>query len=182
MINKIPTSASSLITIIMLLTFTQPGFAADAPGESVVPGESEVSEKPESSMTETPVITEVTSSEAGEESNQNSVNEQSGQVARAIFTTNIIDREPADTISSISQNVGKIFFFTELIDMTDQTVTHRWEYNGEVMAEVKFNVGAPRWRVYSVKNIQPEWTGLWQVVVTDTDGNILNTSSIDVTN
>ena len=43
--------------------------------------------------------------------------------------------------------------------------THRWTYNGEVKASVEFNVRGPRWRVYSSKNMTPEWTADWTVDV-----------------
>ena len=99
---------------------------------------------------------------------------QQGSVSRAIFTTRIVDREPADDLTEISNDSQQIFFFTDLRGLAGQIVTHRWEYNGKVMAEVKFKVGAgPRWRVYSSKNLLPEWIGEWSVVVTDESGEPL---------
>ncbi|MFA7620175.1 MAG: DUF2914 domain-containing protein, partial [Thiohalomonadaceae bacterium] len=68
---------------------------------------------------------------------------------------------------------GRIYFFTELRDMEGQTVSHRWEQDGEVMAEVPFNVGGPRWRVWSSKNIDSGATGEWSVAVVDGAGNEL---------
>ncbi|NOX76735.1 MAG: DUF2914 domain-containing protein [Gammaproteobacteria bacterium] len=93
---------------------------------------------------------------------------QIGRVARAVFTSKIVDREPVDSLSQIPNSLNRIYFFTDLRGLEGQIVTHRWEYQGEVMAEVKFKVGAgPRWRVYSSKNLLPEWLGKWTVVVTD---------------
>ncbi len=96
---------------------------------------------------------------------------QSGRVARAVFTSEIVDREPVDSLNQIPNSLGRIYFFTDLRELEGQIVTHHWEYQGEVMAEVKFKVGAgPRWRVYSSKNLLPEWLGKWTVVVTNQDG------------
>jgi hypothetical protein len=105
-----------------------------------------------------------------------------GKVARAIFTSEIIDREPADDLTDISNSSDRIYFYTDLRNLTGQIVTHRWEYNDKIMAEVKFKVGGgPRWRVYSSKNLLPEWTGVWTVIVTDEDGQTLNTSVFNYT-
>ncbi len=94
-----------------------------------------------------------------------------GHIARAAFTSAISDREPVDNVTQVSAQTKRIFFFTELRGMGGQTVVHRWVHEGTVMAEVPFNVGAPRWRVWSSKNLLPAWMGDWQVFVIDADGN-----------
>ena len=88
-----------------------------------------------------------------------------GSVVRSAFTTAIEEREPANNLKTISNDEGKVFYYTELRDMSGQTATHRWEYNGEVKAEIKFNVRGPRWRVWSSKSFVPGWTGDWKVSV-----------------
>jgi len=105
-----------------------------------------------------------------------------GKVARALFTTEIIDREPANDLTTMDNTSGRIYFYTDLRNLAGQIVTHRWEYNDTVMAEVKFKVGdGPRWRVYSSKNLLPEWTGGWTVFVTDENERMLNTSVFNYT-
>ena len=106
---------------------------------------------------------------------------QTDNIARAVFTSNIVDREPIDDISTLSSSHGEIFYFTELKNLEGQIITHRWEYNGKVMAEVQFDVGAPRWRVYSSKKVLPEWTGEWVVTVLDDSNNILTSDSVTLT-
>lgn len=100
-----------------------------------------------------------------------------GTVARAAVTSGIENREPLDDLSSVTTEVGKIFYFTELRGMEGQEVTHRWEHNGEVMAEVPFEVSGPRWRVYSSKNLAPSLTGDWKVSVLDANGNPLTSNT-----
>ena len=104
-----------------------------------------------------------------------------GSVARAIFTSQIVDREPVDTLTTIPNTQDKIYFFSDLRDLEGQIITHRWEYNKQVMAEVKFKVGGPRWRVYSSKNLVPDWTGEWTVVVLDESGWPLKASIFEYT-
>jgi hypothetical protein len=102
-----------------------------------------------------------------------------GSVARTLFTTHIVDREPADNFIEIGTDVQRVFFFSDLRELSGQIVTHRWEYQGKVMAEVKFKVGSPRWRTYSSKNLLPMWTGNWTVTVLDQDGHPLASDYFD---
>lgn len=109
-----------------------------------------------------------------------SVSAAQAEVARSIITTGVVDREPTNDLVRIQPGTERVIFFTELRDETDKTVTHVWKYDGEVMAEVKFDVGGPRWRVWSSKNIMPEWSGDWTVTVVDNWGNTLTEKSFTV--
>ena len=94
-------------------------------------------------------------------------------VARSVFTTAIDNREPVDQVGQLSNDSSLINFFTEIRGMEGHVITHRWEKDGEVKAEVSFNVGGNRWRVWSSKNLDPSWLGNWQVSVVDEGGNVL---------
>ncbi|WP_245795435.1 DUF2914 domain-containing protein [Thioalkalivibrio denitrificans] len=96
-----------------------------------------------------------------------------GEVARAQFTTGVTDREPVDAVTGVDADTRSVFFFTELRDLQGRHVVHRWEYDGEPMAVVGFDVGGPRWRVWSSKQMQPDWQGLWRVQVVTDDGEVL---------
>lgn len=88
-----------------------------------------------------------------------------GSVARSTFTLAVVKREPKEPIKSLTTDQHHIYYFTELKGMAGQSVRHRWVYNNQVMAEVKFEVGASRWRVWSSKTLLTEWTGTWKVEV-----------------
>lgn len=91
-------------------------------------------------------------------------------VARAQFTTGIEDREPVNDFFRIDTSHERVIFFTELRDLDGHTVTHRWMHDGKVQAAVDFEVGGPRWRVWSSKDLLPGWTGAWTVQVVDETG------------
>lgn len=91
-------------------------------------------------------------------------------VKRGVFTFGIEDREPIDDVDSVSTDSTQVYFFTEIMDLAGSSVTHRWSHGGETMADVPFEVGGPRWRVYSSKKLIPEWTGTWKVEVLDSEG------------
>lgn len=105
--------------------------------------------------------------------------EGSSAIARAQFAHGIVEREPIDAIDSMFYATGndtdQVYYFTELVGLKGETVTHRWEYEGEVIATVTFEVGGDRWRVYSRKTLLPSMTGQWRVVVVDDEGNALQT-------
>jgi hypothetical protein len=105
----------------------------------------------------------------------------SGWIERATLTTAVVEREPVDSIANLTTEHTQVYYFTEVRDMTGETVIHRWEYNGEIMAEIDFAVGGPRWRVYSSKTLLPGWTGDWKVSVLDAAGNALSVNSFAYT-
>lgn len=97
-------------------------------------------------------------------------------VARAVFTTGIVDREPIDQVVSVDESQESIYFFTDLRNLQGRTVTHRWEFEGQFMGEISFEVGGPRWRVYSKKSLNPGVSGKWTVLVLDQSGWPLHAS------
>lgn len=92
------------------------------------------------------------------------------QVARAQFTSGIRNREPIDRLVVASPLIREVYFFTDLRHLQGRTVTHRWRYNGQVVSQVPFAVGGPRWRVNSKKEIDPDQVGEWSVTVVDQSG------------
>lgn len=101
------------------------------------------------------------------------------EVARHQFTSAVESREPVDNLTD-AMNLNPLYYFTELKNFEGSVVTHRWIYEGDVMAEVSFNVGGPRWRVYSSKRFEPEWDGNWTVEVLDWQGKVVASDNIAV--
>ncbi|MES9941319.1 MAG: DUF2914 domain-containing protein [Candidatus Thiodiazotropha sp. 6PLUC2] len=97
-------------------------------------------------------------------------------VARALFTTEIVNREPVNQVVSLDEDATRILFFTDLRNLQGRIVTHRWEFEGEVISEVDIEVGGPRWRAYSVKSLNPGEEGKWTVFVIDESGWPLHAS------
>ena len=95
-------------------------------------------------------------------------------VGRMVFTTEVVDRAPINDVDILSAVDNKIYFFSELLGLNGQIVTHRWVFDGQVMAEVLFDVRSNRWRVWSSKTLVPAWSGRWIVEVVTAEGEVLD--------
>jgi len=81
------------------------------------------------------------------------------------------DIGPALTVQP--EQTSAVYYLTELKNMAGETVTHRWEHDGQVVAEHEFQLRGNRWRVYSGVNVLFEQTGDWRVSVTAADNTVL---------
>lgn len=151
-------------TVSTAETSSQPAIEADADSKTGSP-EDEAATPAEPDAVQPETVTETPASIS------------SPHVARAQFTTGIDGREPVDQVESVFHTEGKslrrLYYFTEITGLSGGTVTHRWEHEGKVMAEVPFAIGSDSWRVYSSKALTPSMEGPWRVVVTDAEGNTL---------
>ena len=103
-----------------------------------------------------------------------------GEISRALFTTGIDDHEPTAMVESIDSNSSNsISFFTEVNNMSGQTITHQWTHHDKVMFEKTFEVKAARWRVWTSKTLIPSWTGTWTVNVLDNERILLTSKSFE---
>ena len=105
-----------------------------------------------------------------------------GTVARAHFSTDVIDREPIDDIGPTVKveygDIQNVYFFTDLRDMSGSQVIHKWKLDGDDQADVVFDIGGDRWRVWSSKRLLPGFDGTWSVDVV-VDGKIVESRSFD---
>ena len=102
-----------------------------------------------------------------------------GVIARAQFTSEVVQREPTDQLEQLTTDYAEVSFFTEFVGLEGHSLTHRWEYGGRVISEVPFEIGGPRWRVYSTKTLAPEWIGEWTVSVLDSAGRVLERRTLE---
>jgi hypothetical protein len=107
-------------------------------------------------------------------------NATAGEITRALFTTGIDNREPVAIVDSIdSTSSNSISFYTEITNMSGQTITHQWTHLDKIMFEKTFEVKAERWRVWTSKTLIPNWTGTWTVNVLDADRELLASKSFE---
>ena len=100
-------------------------------------------------------------------------------ISQAVFALDVVDRVPQNIISELDNSHKKIFFYTNLKNLSGKKIKHRWSYNDRNMAEISFFPKSNRWRVYSSKNLWKNWTGAWKVDVIDENENIILTKTFN---
>lgn len=102
-------------------------------------------------------------------------------VEGAILATGVRDHLPADTLSTVPADVGRVFLWTRITGARDSTsVSHVWFRGEEEVARVELPVRSPDWRTYSTKRILPSWTGPWRVEIRGAAGQLLQTVNFAV--
>ena len=109
---------------------------------------------------------------------ENAYDSIGGSVSRAALTRAVVNREPVDNITE-ETDLKHIYFFTELKGFMGEKVFHRWVFNGEVVKETEFEVGGPRWRVWSSATLVPNLLGEWKVYVVDITGRVIREAIFD---
>ena len=94
-------------------------------------------------------------------------------ISEAVFALSVEDRVPINIIEELDNSLGKIYFFTNIRNLKDEYITHRWIYDDKVMADVRFEIRGPRWRIWSSKNLWHTWIGQWRVQVLLDDVTVL---------
>ena len=96
-------------------------------------------------------------------------------ISQAVFSKSIENRAPIEIVTGVDGSLGKIYFFTNIRNLTGDKITHRWIYKDKVKAEVSFDIKGKRWRVWSSKNLWHTWTGQWKVEVVNQNNELLLT-------
>ena len=99
---------------------------------------------------------------------------QSGSVANATFTSNVASGAPVDFRDTFFTGTSVVYYYSELLGLAGQTVTHRWALEGKVMQEVPIKVASNRHPAYSKMELKPQWTGNWTVTVADAKGQVID--------
>lgn len=68
---------------------------------------------------------------------------------------------------------SRLFFFTQITNMAEQTVAHKWYFEGQEVAQIEINVGSSSWRASTNKLITPNTLGAWRVDAVDANGRVL---------
>ncbi len=108
----------------------------------------------------------------------------SGFVARSQLTYLVKNKEPQDQVALPvkirDDRTVKIYYFTEIKNMTGNTVFHIWKNNGKQIFKKAIKVKGPRWRAATYKTIDSMSIGNWQVSLIDSKGNLLDELNFEV--
>jgi hypothetical protein len=103
-------------------------------------------------------------------------------VAQAVITTGITSSAEPQTanLTVVDHRVGAITFYTEIVGLNGQTVTHRWYYRGKEISTVSLNIASSRAINWSRSSVAPSQLGQWEARVVDQSGRVLAARSFNV--
>lgn len=103
------------------------------------------------------------------------------RVVRDVLATEVIDREPAEAVSPIPAEIGRLYYFTEIAQAGQpREILHVWTWQDRNVSEIPLRVQGGRFRTWSYKTIPPTWTGKWRVEARTQDGAVLSAESFVV--
>ena len=96
------------------------------------------------------------------------------QVQDVAVGTGVSGRVPTGISTYFDSSVGRLYAFTRITGAEEEIrVYHQWYYGDVLVADVPLSVRSGDWRTWSTKNVQPDWTGDWRLVVVSDDGTVL---------
>jgi hypothetical protein len=102
-------------------------------------------------------------------------------VAEMVITSQVVDRQPADSLTQVDSNVGRVYCWTRVTGADGEiTLEHVWYKDDVEMARVPLQIAGTNWRTWSSKNIELIWTGEWRVDAVTADGTVLKSVSFTV--
>ena len=103
------------------------------------------------------------------------------RVERDLLATAVIDREPTKAPFPVPPHVGRLYYFTEVVDAgLPTTILHIWYWRNRYISAVLLKVRGPRYRTWSYKTIPRTWTGEWRVEARTPDGKVLSSKTFIV--
>lgn len=103
------------------------------------------------------------------------------EIADAVITTAIVEREPVDEVVAFPVQNGKLFCFSRIVGAEEPTVIyHLWYREDQLMSRVELPVKSSSWRTWSAKNLLEDWPGDWRVEIQDASGALLKTLSFQL--
>ena len=96
-----------------------------------------------------------------------------GAVTNSTFTSGIADGAPVDYRQQFNTDTAVVYYYTEVVGLGGQKVTHRWKLEGKVTKEVVLPLKGSRQGVWSMHKMQPDRTGNWMVEVVNPRGEVI---------
>jgi hypothetical protein len=104
------------------------------------------------------------------------------KVASALICKNVANREAVDADTSFAVSVGRLYCFSNIVDIQNSTeIVHAWYFGETERARVSLGINPPAWRTYSSKIIQSHEMGAWRVEILDGSGTLLETVRFEIT-
>ncbi len=107
---------------------------------------------------------------------------QNLDISTIAIATDIIDKTPVGVSRLFLNDINTLFCFTAVDNpFKNNKIIHTWKYEGQTYFTNFITLGKdPYWRCWSRISIKPEMAGDWQVVITDTVGNYIDSIEFSI--
>ncbi len=107
---------------------------------------------------------------------------QNLEIPTIVIATDIVERIPIGANRLFLNDINTLFCFTAVDNpFKNNKIIHTWKYNGQAHFKYFITVGkSPNWRCWSRIPLRPEMAGDWQVVITDTVGNYMDSIEFSI--
>ncbi len=98
------------------------------------------------------------------------------------IATDIVEKTPIGVSRLFLNDIDALYCYTVVDNASENNkIIHNWKYNEQDFFKSFIVVGdSPNWRCWSRITFKPEMTGDWQVFVTDTLGNQLDSIEFSI--
>ena len=93
-------------------------------------------------------------------------------VARALFTAGVRNYEPINALTELKQQRKMLFFYTELLGMTNRQLQHRWYFYDREVSVIPIVPQELRWRVVSQVQLEDRY-GPWAAELVNEENEVM---------
>ena len=107
---------------------------------------------------------------------------QNIKILALTIATDIVEKTPIGVSGLFLNDIDALFCFSAVDNtLNNNKIIHTWEHNGQVYFKSFIRIEeSSYWRCWSRITIRPEMVGDWQVIVTDTVGNYLDSIEFSI--
>lgn len=97
------------------------------------------------------------------------------------IASSIEGHQPAGVDTAFTADIGSVFCFTQIEGVVNNTkIFQVWYHKDEEKARIELNLDSDDWQTWGSKSIMQTWTGPWRVMIEDTNGTVLATTSFHI--
>lgn len=96
------------------------------------------------------------------------------KIANAILTSDIIKQRPGTEFNqAVPKYIRELNFYTQIEQAKNQTISHRWIFNNQVLATIPLQIKSENYHTWSSKKMSSAWQGTWHIEVLDENQDVI---------